>query len=130
MGIISACLPTLRPLLSFVLRRVGLTVGGSDGANTPGRPSLITFGRGNVRQKRSGYTTTRSADRGEESLEHLSGWPESQHGKATASVGVGHTDVEMNQFHQPQSIAVRTEMAWHESHTYQQEPPVPAHRRH
>lgn len=112
--IISACLPTLRPLLSFVLNRVGLTVGGSDKANTPGRPSLVTFGRGNVRQKRSGYTTTRSADREEGTLEHLSGineWPESQHGKTTATVGVWYVDVEMDHYHQPQSIAVRTEVA-------------------
>lgn len=123
LGIISACLPTLRPLLTSALRGVGLTSGGGQSNNTPGKPSLVTFGRGNIRQKNSGYTTTRSLDRENDSLEHLGGWPDTQQGSTIASVGVGHRDVELDQFgvkHQPRSIAVRTELAWQESHVSSQ----------
>lgn len=92
----------------------------SDGANTPGKPSIITFGRGGGRQKRIGYTTTRSLDNDQNSLNQLGGWPEEQHGKTTATVGVGEQNVELHQFGiiQPQSITVKTEVAWHASDTY------------
>ncbi|KAH6655952.1 hypothetical protein BKA67DRAFT_534859 [Truncatella angustata] len=121
MGIISASLPTLRPILSFFLRHVGLSQDASDRANTPGK-SLVTFGRVNMRKKRSGYTTAVSIDQDQESMERLSGWPEEHLGKTTATVGVGHGDVELNRMesNQPQTTNVKTEMAWTESHVKEQ----------
>jgi len=115
MGIISASLPTLRPILTLIFRKVGLTQDASSRANTPGK-SLVTFGRGNVRNKSSGYSIAVSINQDQDSTEHLSGWPEEQHGKRTATVGVGHGDVELDHMraNQPQSINVKTEVAWKE----------------
>lgn len=117
-GIISASLPTLRPILIFFLNRIGLSTNESARAQTPSKPPLVTFGRMGVRNKRNGYTTTMSLENDHNSLEHLSGWPEEQHGKTVSTIGVGQGDMELNQFHatQPQSIAVTTEMAWDESY--------------
>lgn len=119
MGLISACLPTLRPILTFVLRRVGFSQNASAGADKPERPSpLITFGQGNARQKRNDYTTTRSI--GNDSLEQLSGGSEVHDGYPTATVIIGQDNLELNQYSasQSQSIAVRSDVAWHESHVH------------
>lgn len=117
MALISACLPTLRPILTFLLRHVGLTSRNAAVAgDRPGKPLLVTFGRGGGRQKRNGYATTRSIENDQDLLEHMSGWPEVHHGNRTATVVVGQDDVELNRCYasQPQSIAVRTDVAWNE----------------
>lgn len=117
MGIISASLPTLRPILTMIFRKVGLTQNGSKGANTPGK-SIVTFGRGNVRNKNGGYSMAESITNDQDSMEHISGWPEEHHGRRTATVGVGHGSVELNHVGatSPQSINVKTELAWKEFH--------------
>lgn len=125
MGIISACLPTLRPLFTFFMRRVGLTRDASARASTPGKPSLVTFGQGNARSNKRPreYTTVLDLEHGaaQGSLERLGGWPEEQQGPTTSVMGVEarEADVELHHFqaYQPHSIAVRTELAWNESYT-------------
>lgn len=119
MGLISACLPTLRPILTFVLRRVGFSKDASADADKPGRPPpLITFGQGNVRQKRNDCTTARSI--GNDSLEQLSGGPEMHDGYPIATSIVGQENLELYQYgaNQSQPIAIRTDVAWHESHVH------------
>ncbi|ETS76479.1 hypothetical protein PFICI_11866 [Pestalotiopsis fici W106-1] len=121
MGIISATLPTLRPLLTFLLHQVGLSQNLSDRASTPGRPSLITFGRGNMQKKKNGYNTTASIDNDHDSLEGLSGWPEEHHRTATAAPGDnkgGAINLTKYTPGSQQHINVRTEMAWTESNRY------------
>lgn len=94
MGLISACLPTLRPTLTFVLRRVGLGKDASASADKPGRPSpLITFGQGNARQRGNDYKTTRN--KGNDSLEQLSRGPEVHDGYPTATFIVGQENLEL-----------------------------------
>jgi hypothetical protein len=117
MGIISACLPTLRPILTYLFRKVGLSQDASERVDTPGK-SIITFGRAGVRHKASGYSVGASIDQDQGSMTHLSGWPEEQHGKRNATVSVGPTDVELNHLepNQTQSINVKTEIAWNEFH--------------
>lgn len=120
MGLISACLPTLRPILTFVLRRVGFSKDSSAGADKLGRPSpLITFGQGNARQKINDYTTTRSI--GNDSLEQLSGGSEVHDGHPTTTFVVVQENLELNKYgaNQSQPIASRTNMSWHESHVHQ-----------
>lgn len=114
-GIISASLPTLRPILTLLFRKVGLTQDASEHAKSP-RKSLVTFGRGDVRNKKRSYTMTESIDQDQDSMENLSGWPEEQHGKRTTTVRVGNRNVELNHMRadQPNSINVKTEMAWKE----------------
>lgn len=76
MGIMSACLPTLRPILMFLLRQTGLAKNASEGRITPGLSSLITFGGGggggvSGRNKRRGYGSTLGLENEQGSTEHL-----------------------------------------------------------
>ena len=110
MGIISACLPTLRPILTLLFRKVGLSQDVSKRGNTP--RSLVTFGQGNLRNKISGYSMT--VDQDQDSAEHLGGWAEEQYGKRTTTVGIRNDGTELDLIGK-QSIIVTTEMAWKES---------------
>ncbi|PSR80253.1 hypothetical protein BD289DRAFT_441078 [Coniella lustricola] len=113
LGIISAALPTLRPVLVYVMGRLGL---GSDTTQPSARPGLVTFGQGNSRgKKRTGYTTTGSIDQDIEE-QSLNTWPELHHGKSYATVGVG-SEVQLSHIalQDPRTIAVQTEVAWKES---------------
>ncbi|KAK4150068.1 hypothetical protein C8A00DRAFT_37347 [Chaetomidium leptoderma] len=131
MGIISASLPPLRPLLTMFLRKTGLSKNGSNPSASPARPSLITFGQSGGRKKGSQFTTLMSVnDKDESSQERLHetvsgvpGWPEEVRSARSAVIRGGEDPQQVqNQLpHQGdqiplQSIAVTTEVAWNESH--------------
>ncbi|KAK4183227.1 hypothetical protein QBC35DRAFT_394291 [Podospora australis] len=153
MGIISATLPTLRPLLTMFLRKTGLSKDESKGSGPSARPSLITFGQGSNKKKGSQFTTIRSIDDNDTSQErlHETGlnnhpnegavptWPSELRSSRSAVIKGGenqHLDgpYANNQTQEIplQSIAVTTEMAWNESHPpqYGSGPPMPQHSQH
>lgn len=118
LGIVSACLPVLRPILTWFLRLFGLAGNGS--SNEPSaRKDLVTFGNTSGRMKH-GYRTTTSLEHDEESTEHLNAWPkEHNHNKsaATTTARAAEDEIQLHNLSptQPQFIAVTTELEWRES---------------
>ncbi|KAK3302661.1 uncharacterized protein B0T15DRAFT_543577 [Chaetomium strumarium] len=137
MGIISASLPPLRPLLTMFLRRTGLSKESQVSRGSPGRPTLVTFGQSSSRKKNNAgqFTTLMSVnDEDGGSQERLDGagsevpgWPQELRSSRSAVIRggegreQGQDPLPLQLPHQGghiplQSIAVTTEVVWNESH--------------
>ena len=117
MAIISACLPTLRPVINFVFRKTGLTQNNSERSKRPNNISLVTFGRGNMRHKGSAYSMTESIDNDMDMTDGPSSWPQQRtKTTSTSDVGNGRGEQALLKNHNPQSINIQTDISWNEYH--------------